>query len=296
VLTQESHDQNVTSHHSYAMNASIKDPTHPSIVYYDSDYPSRDFSTYPENFDAIVPLQGIADDVDNYKRLAREWGNNVLELCCGTGRVSIPLVMDGYRVTAVDISAPLLKRFKNKTAAIYNFPSHNLQIIKQDVTRLSLPENNFDLVICAFNSLLCIPDFQLQQETLFRAASHLRTGGLFALDVWNPLMLNLQGDEIPENYFSRRRTDNGNRYTRYAATGRMDSNQVQPVYGWYDETQPDGRVVRTSYTMEWRIIFRYELTLMLEKAGFKIRNIYGGNRNEPLQTDSLKMVVEAVKV
>jgi hypothetical protein len=34
---------------------------------------------------------------------------------------------------------------------------------------------------------------------------------------------------------------------------------------------------------------------MLEKAGFEITNIYGGNRNEPLQRDSLKMFVEAVK-
>jgi hypothetical protein len=150
-------------------------------------------------------------------------------------------------------------------------------------------------VICAFNSLLCIPDFQLQQDALFQAAKYLKPDGVFALDIWNPLVLNLHGDEVPENYFSRRRTDNGNRYTRYAATGPMDINQVQPVYGWYDETQANGVVTRISYSMEWRIIFRYELSLMLEKAGLRIKNIYGGNRNEPLQAHSLKMFVEAVK-
>jgi SAM-dependent methyltransferase len=203
--------------------------------------------------------------------------------------------MDGCCVTAVDVSAPLLKRFKNKISEIPGFPSQNLRIVKQDVTKLSLSENNFDLVICAFNSLLCIPDFDQQQETLLQAAKHLRPDGLLALDIWNPLVLNLHGDEIPENYFSRRRTDNGNHYTRYAATGRMDINQVQPVYGWYDETQANGITTRTPYSMEWRIIFRYELGLMLEKAGFKIRNVYGGNRNEPLQAHSLKMFVEAVK-
>src|SRR5688500_17104098 len=100
-----------------------------------------------------------------------------------------------------------------------------------------------------------------------RVSKLMRPGGLFALDIWNPLMLNLQVDEMPEDYFSRRRTDNGNKYTRYAATGPMNVNQVQPVYGWYDEIQPNGIVKRTAYNMEWRIIFRYELTLMLEKAG-----------------------------
>jgi SAM-dependent methyltransferase len=278
------------------MNASIKDSAHPSIVYYDSDYPSRHFSAYPENFDNTVLQQGIADDVDKYKSLTSTHGEKIVEFCCGTGRVSIPLAIDGCHVTAIDVSAALLKRFKNKISSMADFPAGNLNIIKQDVTALSLVEKQYDMVICAFNSLLCIPDFELQQQALMQAAAHLRPHGLLALDIWNPLAINLLGDQIPESYFSRRRCDNGNHYTRYAATGPMDINQVQQVYGWYDETQADGRIVRIPYTLEWRVIFRYELELMLEKAGFKISNIYGGNRNEPLERNSLKMFVEAVKI
>jgi SAM-dependent methyltransferase len=278
------------------MNPSVFDPSHPSIIYYDSDYPSKDFPIHPENLDKIVSQQGIADDVDRYKQLAKEYGNNVLEFCCGTGRVAIPLVIDGCTVTAVDISAPLLKRFKNKTKDIEGFPTQNLEIIKQDVTRLVLPKKDYDVVICAFNSLLCIPDFELQLQTLFNAAQHLKTNGLLALDIWNPLVVNLHGDSIPQYYFTRRRIDNGNTYTRFAATGVMNVNQVQPLYGWYDETLAKGEIVRTSYNLEWRLIFRYETELMLEKAGFRIKNIYGGNRMEPLQPESLKMFVEAIRI
>jgi SAM-dependent methyltransferase len=280
----------------YFMNASVIDPSHPSILYYDSDYPSKEFSVYPENFDSLVKQQGIADDVDRYKQLIKQYGTNVIEFGCGTGRVSIPLVMDGNHATAVDVSAALLKRFKNKVAQISGFPSENLTIIKQDVTKLSLPKTNYDVVVCAFNSLLCIPDFDLQQQTLFRAAEHLRPNGLLALDIWNPLVQNLHGDKVPEYYFTRRRTDNGNPYTRYAATGPMDIDQVQHVFGWYDETLSNGTTERTSYSLEWRIIFRYEIELMLEKAGFKISEIFGGNNREPLTRDSLKMFIEAVKI
>jgi ubiquinone/menaquinone biosynthesis C-methylase UbiE len=278
------------------MNASIKDSSHPSIVYYDSDYPSKYFPVYSENFDEIVSQQGIADDVEKYKQLTKRYGKNVLELCCGTGRVSIPLVMDGCRVTAIDSNAPLLKRFKNKLSDSIDFPTQNLEILKKDVTTLSLDQTNFDVVVCAFNSLLCIPDFKLQQETILRAAEHLRPNGLFALDIANPLAINLLGDKIPEYYFTRKRTDNGNSYVRYAATGPMNINQVQPVYGWYDETLTKGIVTRVPYSLEWRIIFRYELALMLEKAGLEIIHVYGGNQNEPLQTTSSKMFVEAIKV
>jgi SAM-dependent methyltransferase len=277
------------------MNASIKDPSHPSILYYDSDYPSREFSRYPENFDPIVRQQGIADDVAKYRQLARLHGKKVLELCCGTGRVSIPLVLDGCEVTAVDISNAVLKRFKNKIEAIPDFPFEKLTIIRQDVTRLALTDQEYDLVICAFNSLLCIPDFTLQQQTLANAATRLKQKGVLALDIWNPLVINLLTDEIPHSYFTRKRVDNGNVYTRFAGTGPMDVNQVQQVYGWYDEQVENGGVRRTSYHMEWRLIFRYEIELMLEKAGLKIQQVFGGNHDEPFETGSQKMFILACK-
>jgi SAM-dependent methyltransferase len=150
------------------------------------------------------------------------------------------------------------------------------------------------MAVCAFNSLLCIPDFHLQQQTLMQAARYLRPGGLLALDIWNPLVIHIDGEE-PHAYYTRRHTLNGNRYTRFAATGPMNIDQVQTVYGWYDETAPNGQVKRTPYSMEWRVIFRYEITLMLEKAGFKIKDIYGDNRNGALTTSSLKMFIEATR-
>lgn len=75
----------------------------------------------------------------------------------------------------------------------------------------------------------------------------------------------------------------------------MNPFQVQPVYGWYDEIQPGGTVKRTSYNLEWRIIFRYEIQLMLEKAGFELLNVYGGNHQEAFEVASLKMFIEARK-
>jgi SAM-dependent methyltransferase len=275
------------------MNPSITDSSHPSFVYYDSDYPSREFSSYPGNFDSSVWKQGIGDDVDAYQRIAHENGNKVLELCCGTGRMSIPFAMSGLKVTGVDISPALLKRFRGKVNKIENFPNENINIVRHDVATLSLPVKNYDLVVCAFNSLLCIPDFKQQQDTIIRAAEHLRPEGVFALDIANPLALNLHGDERPELFFTRRRTDNGNTYSRFCASGPIDVNQIQPIFGWYDETDSRGIITRRSYSLEWRLIFRFELELMLENAGFRITKISGGNNNEPLLPSSLKMFVEA---
>ncbi|KAA3616840.1 MAG: class I SAM-dependent methyltransferase [Calditrichaeota bacterium] len=278
------------------MNSGIENTQHPSIIYYDSDYPSEKYSKYKNNFDEIVISQGLSNDVEKYNNLAKQFGSNVLELCCGTGRVAIPLAENGNDVTAVDFSSTLLQQFQNKIKQLNNKISNRLKIINQDVTKLSLEKKDYDLIICAFNSLLCIPDFELQQKTLINAAKHIRTKGLLALDLMNPLVLSIAGDETPIPFFTRKNPHNGNIYTRFAARSKMMIDQKQKLYGWYDEIEDDGSVKRQNYEVYWRPVFRYEIQLMLEKAGFKIDKIYGGHLDETYTETSGKLFIQAVKL
>ncbi|HEY4490805.1 MAG TPA: hypothetical protein VI958_02350, partial [Acidobacteriota bacterium] len=75
----------------------------PSIYYYDSDYPSPFDTLFPENFDSVTEFQGLAFDIERYRLHVRQFGGPVLELCCGTGRVAIPIARDGFEITGVDI-------------------------------------------------------------------------------------------------------------------------------------------------------------------------------------------------
>lgn len=72
------------------MNSALPD-TDASILYNDSDYPSRDHARFPENCDAVTELQGVAHDVDRYLELAGALDGPILEVGCGSGRVAIPL-------------------------------------------------------------------------------------------------------------------------------------------------------------------------------------------------------------
>src|SRR5690348_10402625 len=94
------------------MNSGLES-THPSVQYYDGDYPSKEFSVFPENFDQTTAFQGLSHDAQRYEELARTTGGPVLELCCGTGRIAIPIAKMGYEVTGVDISAGILEQFRN---------------------------------------------------------------------------------------------------------------------------------------------------------------------------------------
>ena len=72
------------------MNVGL-DEAHASLEYYDSDYPSPT-GPIAENFDETTEFQGLAHDLEAYLRIADKTGGPVLEPCCGTGRVAIPLL------------------------------------------------------------------------------------------------------------------------------------------------------------------------------------------------------------
>lgn len=277
------------------MNAGLENTDHPSILYYDGDYPSKKYNLYADNYDETVVAQGLAYDVDYYLNLIPKYGQSVLELCCGTGRVTLPIAEAGYSITAVDFTKQLLKKLEMKVKAYCPELDNRIQTVEQDVTTLSLTKNDFDVIICPFNSLLCIPDFNLQLDTLINASKHVRKGGLLSLDLINPFIVDQLGSAIPKPFFTRRNPDTGNYYTRFAAMGKMDSHQKQMLYGWYDEIDENNFVKRVNYKMYWRPIYPYELKLMLEKAGFTVAAIYGGHKNESYTIDSHKMIVEAIK-
>ena len=276
------------------MNAALPDD-HPSIDYYDSDYPSPDGCGYPENFDAVTEIQGLAHDVERFLGIAEEVGGPVLELGCGTGRVALALAREGHDVVAVDVSEAMLARFRSRLRREEPEVIARITLVRQDVTRLDLPAGEYPLAIAAFNSLLCITDFEGQLACLGRAAQHLRDGGVLVVDAVNPHALPVRGDPVPKPFFTRRNVHTGRPYTRFAAMGAMEPDQRQELFGWYDEIEEDGRVRRTPYSLHWRPIHRYELELMLRVAGFSVETVQGGHRGEPFTMAGSKLFVIARK-
>jgi SAM-dependent methyltransferase len=267
--------------------------SHPSVDYYDSDYPGIGTSVHEENLDDVLERQGLAYDIERYSGLARETSGQILELCCGTGRVAIPLARIGARVVAVDISEAMLNRFRQKIEQEPQAVRDRLQLVLQDITQLDLGPSRFELAIVSFNSLLLLTTRREQQTALVGAARHLEPGGRLAIDVVNPLALPLDGDPNPKPFFTRRHPDRNRLYTRFAAMGPLGPDQRQRLYGWYDELDEQGRVLRTPYSMHWRPIFRSELELMLEGSGLEVVSVQGGHRSEAFVTRSPRMFVVA---
>lgn len=89
------------------------------------------------------------DDLQFYKRwLPKNKDARILELCCGTGRLTLPIAKDGYDISGVDYTASMLHQAKMKAAEA----GLRINFIQADIRTLDL-QKKYDLIFIPFNSI-----------------------------------------------------------------------------------------------------------------------------------------------
>jgi SAM-dependent methyltransferase len=117
----------------------------------------------------------LAGDVDIYAGLGPA-GGSVLELGCGSGRVTAALAERGLAVTGVDLSRPMLEQAQARRANLPAEVAARIELRLGDMTALDL-KRSFDLVICPYFTLAHVPAGQAWKNSFATAARHLAPGG-----------------------------------------------------------------------------------------------------------------------
>lgn len=123
-------------------------------------------------------------DIDFYCSYVKE-NTRVLELGCGTGRVTFPLLMKGAAVTAVDLSEPMLSLLASKAAALDGDLRQRLRIQKGDMCSFELGEK-FDLIIFPGVAFSAITGEGGRAACLRSVKNHLAEDGHVIIDLINP--------------------------------------------------------------------------------------------------------------
>ena len=77
-----------------------------------TDYKVGDFIYNADIYDG---LNKSLSDLEFYKKwLPQNKDAKILELCCGTGRLTIPIAKDGYNIKGVDYTLSMLERGKGE--------------------------------------------------------------------------------------------------------------------------------------------------------------------------------------
>ena len=93
-------------------------------------------------------MNTFLDDLPFYTKWCRQASGEVLELCCGTGRLTIPLRQAGVPVTGLDFTPSMLERAQEKARQA----GIDVDLVAGDMRNFDLGRT-FGLIFIPFNSL-----------------------------------------------------------------------------------------------------------------------------------------------
>ena len=238
-------------------------------------------------------------DVSWYRALAHGLGpaRRILELGAGTGRITLPLLADGHRVTALDRMEPMLERLRAKVPSA---DRDRLRIVRGDMTAPPLPEGAFELVIAPFNALQHLYRHDDLLACFEAARRHLVPGGTFAFDVLLPDLewLTWDPDERHSVTYFKHPTTGASMV--YSTNHSYDHHtQICFVRIYYDDAPARPRAFkpppepRRLVHLAHRQIFPEELRLLVRAAGLELVELSGDFRGLRLRTGVQSQVVRA---
>lgn len=105
----------------------------------------------------------------------------VLEVACGTGRITIPIAQRGIDVAGLDISKAMLGEARDKAQRL----GLDIEWVEADCREFAVPKK-FALIFIAFNSMLHLHDRVSLESFFARVRAHLAPEGRFMFDIFNP--------------------------------------------------------------------------------------------------------------
>jgi SAM-dependent methyltransferase len=224
---------------------------------------------HPELYDELF----AADHARAFYVAAASRGTSVLELACGTGRLTLPLAEAGLDVTALDRSTAMLGAARRKPGA------DAIAWRLGDMTNFALGRT-FDTIVLAHNSLLHLHDASLIAACFERVRAHLAPNGRFVFDVFNPRIALLAQAA-------------GTR-TRFAT---LADGRVAELSADYDAAAQVNRstifVGELEIPLHLRCIFPQELPLLVERAGLVLESRHGNFAGAPFEARSHHQVCTA---
>ena len=235
----------------------------------------------------------ITADIDLYLNFARRCGSPILEAGCGTGRVLIPLAQAGYQVTGLDNSPAMLFRARQRLASLAPEVQARIHLLQADVRDFALAQR-YTLAFIALNGFMHFLTLQDQLQALRCIHRHLRPGATFILDLPHiSLSALVTSDERVSVYDEYEDPATGLPIQKWVSGAVDPAHQLQRLRFIYDQIQPGGTVKRTTIKFTLRYFFRYEMELLLDKAGFDVEGVYGSYELDAYQDPCERMLFVA---
>jgi len=225
-------------------------------------------------------------DIAFWKKWCKKAGPSVLELCCGTGRVAIPLIEAGFDYTGIDSSNIFLTAAKKKAKVLkgeYSF-------FRRDIRTFNL-KRKYDSIIIPFNAFLHMYSYKDAQKCFAVVRKHLKKNGLFIIDIFNPDLKFLVRD--PKRRYGHKRLKNYKNLGLKVSETIVHYDKTTQINHilWYFNFKDKPREVKKHLYL--RIYFPEELMALLDYNGFKVIKRFGCHKGSAFTSESRNQILIA---
>ncbi|MGY5860402.1 MAG: class I SAM-dependent methyltransferase [Candidatus Thorarchaeota archaeon] len=209
------------------------------------------------------------DDESLYLKLAKRYGSPILELACGTGRITFLLAQAGFEITGLELSPEMLEVAQEKLMDFPGEVQNRVSLNQGDMTDFQLGMKFSMAIIPSSFKFLVTTDEQL--ECLKQVRNHLTEDGVFILDLYPHEITK------PDETGSVTAEVDGSMITRSYTYSKDLLTQQRYCKATVDVVHSDGTEEHIETRSVNALIFPREAELLVKAAGFKIVEDYGGN-------------------
>lgn len=210
-------------------------------------------------------------------------GGILLDLACGTGKLSTEMAKRGFEVIGVDASGDMLSIAMNNAYE----SGVNILFLCQRMQELDL-YGTINACVCTLDSINHLTQAADVQAAFDKVSLFTEPGGVFVFDVNTPFK---HREILADNTFVY---DMDGVYCVWQNTLDRDTDTVQIDLDIFEEIE-DGVYERIQEGFCERAYEINELEAMLDKAGFEVINIYDELTNQPPRADSQRVFIVARK-
>lgn len=216
----------------------------------------------------------------------RKYGQPVLDVGCGTGRLLVDFMAQGLDIDGVDNSPEMLALCREKAARHGLAPN----LYEQYMETLDLPRQYQTILVPSSSLQLIIEPAQVDQA-LARFAAHLRPGGVLV----SPFMaLWREGDPLDSEWErTATRPEDGLTFRRVARSRYDPAAEVEHTEDLYQVIR-DGEVVAEELhrrSPATRAYTQAQARALFERAGLVDVQLFSGFTFEPVKAEDAVFVV-----
>jgi ubiquinone/menaquinone biosynthesis C-methylase UbiE len=212
-------------------------------------------------------------DVRFWQDVARREGGRVLELGCGTGRLTIPVARTGASVVGVDRSQPMLAYATRRARRLA--VARRPRLVLGDIRRLPFRRGRFSVVMAPYGMLQSLTNDRDLSATLSEACRVLCRGGVLGVD----LVPDLPAWDEYENKvtFRGRNPRTGSHVTLFESV-RQDRRRRLTLFDQEYVERHGPKTRRHRFALAFRTLPLPAMVARVERAGFKATAVLGDYR------------------